>query len=98
MSNLVVLKGPNGVRVVPCSGFRFLPGEQVIGSASLFDKAKLEAQEQVGAGDLVAASLKTIGVTKKPGCGCNKRQQKLNRYQIVGPEWLKKWVKKNAGS
>ena len=97
MSNLVVLMGPEGVRLIPCrERFVFKPGEVVVGSASIVGVAKLN--QSIGAGDLVAAGLKTIGVKQKPGCGCPKKQQKLNRYSINGPAWLKKWVEKHAGN
>ena len=101
MSNLVVLMGPQGVRLLPCGEpYRLLPDEQVIGSASIVGAAKIKQQSNgsIGAGDLVAASLKAIGVTKKPGCGCPGKQQKLNRYRVEGPAWLKKWVEKHVGT
>ena len=91
MSNLVVLMGPHGVRLLPCGEpYRLLPEEKVVGSASIVGAAELQQQpdESIGAGDLVAAGLKTIGVNQKPGCGCHKKQQKLNRYSINGPAWL----------
>lgn len=94
--NLVVLMGPEGVRLVPCKEeFVFKPGEAVIGSASINGVAKLQSQS-IGAGDLVSAGLKTIGVTQKPGCGCPGKQKKLNHYRVSGPAWLKRWVEKNA--
>tara|TARA_R100000655_G_scaffold48166_1_gene85549 strand:+ start:222 stop:494 length:273 start_codon:yes stop_codon:yes gene_type:complete len=32
-----------------------------------------------GLGDLVARGLEKIGIRKKPGCGCHKRQKALNK-------------------
>ena len=98
MSNLVVLMGPEGVRLLPCGEpYRLLPDEHVIGSASIEGVAKLQSQS-IGAGDLVSAGLKTIGVTKKPGCGCPGKQKKLNSYRLTGPAWLRRWVEKNVGT
>ena len=95
MSNMVILKGPAGVRLVNCGEpYRLHPDEQIGGTASLVDAAKHTEQQSIGVGDLVAASLRTIGVEKKAGCGCKNRQQKLNRYRIKGPSWLRKWTKK----
>jgi hypothetical protein len=33
-----------------------------------------------GLGDLVARGLEKIGIRKKPGCGCHKRQKNLNKW------------------
>lgn len=32
-----------------------------------------------GLGDIIAEWIKWLGIKKKPGCGCDKRQQALNR-------------------
>ena len=111
MSNLVILNGPNGVRLVPCSGFRFLPGEKVIGSATLFNKARIEQMEvpptqpePIGVGDLAHKILTTSGFKSwwdkyhKGAClPCKQRQAYMNYLTFKGPEWLSKWVKDNSG-
>ena len=33
-----------------------------------------------GLGDMLASLLKKAGVKQKPGCGCSKRQEKVNRW------------------
>lgn len=38
-----------------------------------------DAQGLRGVGDLVAAALSAIGIKKQPGCGCQRRQDALNR-------------------
>lgn len=39
-----------------------------------------EEDEKIrGLGDLVARGLEKIGIRKKPGCGCHKRQKALNK-------------------
>jgi len=35
---------------------------------------------QTGLGDWVASKLEKIGIKKKPGCGCQGRQDKLNKW------------------
>jgi hypothetical protein len=37
-----------------------------------------------GLGDTVAKALKTVGVQKRKGCKCGKRQAKLNRMVTYG--------------
>ena len=77
MSNMVILRGPQGVRLVNCGEpYRLQPDEQIVGSASLVDAAKnTEAQKRqqailddaqltIGAGDLIAAVTGSIGFKK----------------------------------
>jgi len=40
---------------------------------------ELACNRKLGLGDYVAKGLGTFGVKKKQGCGCDKRQEKLNR-------------------
>lgn len=39
-----------------------------------------------GVGDLVSRGLAKIGCRKRPGCGCSKRQDMLNRLFPLKPE------------
>ena len=40
-----------------------------------------------GLGDVVAGATKAVGIRQKPGCGCARRQQALNR---ATPSWLRR--------
>lgn len=107
--NMVILKGPEGVRLVPCNKtYRLLPNENIVGSATLFDKAKHEEQSEIeklgitGLGDAAAAIIKTTGFkdwfNKMHGgecLPCKQRQAALNYFQFKGPKWLSKWVNKS---
>ena len=75
--NMVILRGPQGVRLVSCGEpYRLQPNEQIVGSASLVDAAKSteaykkqqsildQAQLTIGAGDLIAAVTGSIGFKK----------------------------------
>jgi len=47
-----------------------------------------------GLGDLIAALLTIIGIHKKKGCGCNKRQNRWNKYKIKLPDWIIKLIRR----
>lgn len=35
-----------------------------------------------GLGDVLAALFKAVGIKQKPGCGCKRRQEKLNKLTV----------------
>jgi hypothetical protein len=37
------------------------------------------SQTMTGMGDVIAACARVLGVTARPGCGCERRQRFLNR-------------------
>jgi len=47
-----------------------------------------------GLGDLFAALLTIIGIHKKKGCGCKKRQNQWNKYKIKLPDWIVKLIRR----
>ena len=99
---LLILKGPSGVRFVEHTEEKQTQ-ELIIGRAVLFDKDQAPIKRNVGVGDLLAAVLASIGFTKWwntkfKGCKCKSRRAALNYLKMRVPEWLNKWVKKNADS
>jgi len=47
--------------------------------SELFDEAIADEARIRGLGDVVARTLSAVGIRKKRGCGCGKRQAALNR-------------------
>ena len=48
-----------------------------------------------GLGDVLAALFKAVGVKQKPGCGCKRRQEKLNKLTVRSLfAWLRRKLRR----
>lgn len=55
-------------------------GEQVEVSKDEYEReVSRHARQLPGLGDVVAGAANAVGIKKKPGCGCQKRQDAMNR-------------------
>ena len=52
----------------------------------LVSSRRVAVRLEPGLGDVVAGAAKAVGIRQKPGCGCARRQQTLNR---ATPAWLR---------
>lgn len=53
----------------------------------LVSSKRVAVRLEPGLGDVVAGAAKAVGIRQKPGCGCARRQQTLNR---ATPSWLRR--------
>ena len=70
-------------------GKMYLPPWKAI---RILPKPKPSLDGKWGLGDLIAVLLMIIGIHKKKGCGCNKRQNEWNKYRIRVPDWITKLI------
>lgn len=74
----------------PDGTFKVYTSDQM---SSLLAKVPAEEAPAPGLGDVVAGAANAVGIKKRPGCGCQKRQDAMNR---ATPPYLRRvlgWLK-----
>ncbi len=75
----------------PDGTFKVYTSDQM---SSLLAKVPAEEAPAPGIGDVVAGAANAVGIKKKAGCGCQKRQDAMNRATPTYVRRLLGWARK----